>query len=246
VTERVRLLGIDISRFGLVAALDAVHERIEAGAGGYVCFVNVHSITESTRNMDLRHALDRAAYCFADGMPLVWLSRVARAGIAGRVCGPDFMDALLRRESAREHGFIGGAPGCAEAIARRFGISAVTYSPPMREFSAADALDDWRAFGARCSGRKSPRIVWVGLGAPKQELWLDVVSRAAPDVLFFGVGAAFDFLAGWKPRAPRVMQRGGLEWAHRLASDPRRLWKRYATTSTRFLVLAAGELIARR
>ena len=245
-TATVRLLGIEISRLGLAAALDAVQEGIEAEAGGYVCFVNVHSITESTSNADLRRALDHATYCFADGMPLVWLSRVAEARIAGRVCGPDFMEALLRRESTRAHGFIGGPPGCAEAIARRFEVSAVTYSPPMREFSPADALDDWHAFTARCSKRTPPRIVWVGLGAPKQELWLEVVSRAAPDVLFFGVGAAFDFLAAMKTRAPRVMQQVGLEWAYRLMSDPRRLWKRYAITNTRFIALAASELIGRK
>lgn len=204
--------------------------RIASGSGGYACFVNVHSLTEATRQPALRESLRGATYCFADGMPLVWLARRLGAPIAGRVAGPDFMAAMLARTRHLRHGFVGGATtDTAKRIASAFGVDATCYAPPMRAFSPAHARDDWDRFGA------TPPIVWVGLGAPKQELWLAEVARHAPGVMFFGVGAAFDLLAGDRPRAPRWMQRCGLEWLYRLAREPRRLVPRYAATNTRFL-----------
>ena len=160
------------------------------------------------------------------------------------MCGPDFTEALLAREATRTHGFIGGAPGQAERIAARFGIFAVTYCPPMRGFSADAAVEDWQRFLERCPDRRPPLLVWVGLGAPKQERWLRTVSAIAPDVMFFGVGAAFDFLSGSR-RAPRWLQRPGLEWVHRLTMEPKRLWKRYLVTNSRFVVLAVRDLVVR-
>jgi N-acetylglucosaminyldiphosphoundecaprenol N-acetyl-beta-D-mannosaminyltransferase len=173
-----------------------------------------------------------------------WLARVKRALIATRVCGLDFMDAMLRRQAARVHGLIGASAEVTGAVAARYGIQVIVHSPPMRPFSEAHALEDWQTFVVRCPELRAPRLVWVGLGAPKQERWVAAVSRAAPGVMFFGVGAAFDFLAGKKPRAPRVLQRLGLEWTHRLASEPGRLWKRYLIANARFALLAARELTA--
>jgi N-acetylglucosaminyldiphosphoundecaprenol N-acetyl-beta-D-mannosaminyltransferase len=89
-------------------------------------------------------------------------------------------------------------------------------------------------------------MIWVGLGAPKQERWIATVSRVAPAVMFFGVGAAFDFLAARKPRAPRVLQHFGLEWTHRLASEPRRMWKRYLVANARFARLVVDEITSSR
>jgi N-acetylglucosaminyldiphosphoundecaprenol N-acetyl-beta-D-mannosaminyltransferase len=236
------LLGVPVSRLDRAAAVAACAERVATGAGGYACFVNVHTLTESTSDPELHTALAGATYCFADGVPVVWLSRAVGAPVAGRVCGPDFMVDLLERERGRVHGFVGGVPGRAEAIAARFGIDAVIYSPPMRPFAAEHARADWGELVARCPGGRAPAIVWVGLGAPKQERWLHTVSPLAPAAMLFGVGAAFDFLSGAKPRAPRVLQRAGLEWAYRLATEPRRLWRRYLTTNTRFALLAAREV----
>ena len=242
----VALGELAVSRLGLDAALAACEARIARRAGGSACFVNVHTLTEASRDSDLRAALLAATYRFADGMPLLWLARAKRAPIAARVSGPDFMDAMLRRQATRVHGLLGSTPEVTEAVAGRYGIEAVTHSPPIRAFSEAHALDDWEAFVARCPDGRAPRLVWVGLGAPKQERWMAVVSRAAPEVMFFGVGAAFDFLAGRKPRAPRLLRRLGLEWTHRLASEPRRLWKRYLVSNARFARLAAHELTATR
>jgi N-acetylglucosaminyldiphosphoundecaprenol N-acetyl-beta-D-mannosaminyltransferase len=242
----IALGDLAISRLGLSDALAACAGRAASGAGGSACFVNVHTLTEASRDPELRAALRAASFRFADGLPLVWLARAKRAPIATRVCGPDFMAAMLRREAARVHGLIGASPEITAAVAARHGIAAITYSPPVRPFSEHHALEDWQAFVARCPDRRPPALVWIGLGAPKQERWIAAVSRAAPDVMFFGVGAAFDFLAGHKPRAPRVLQRLGLEWAHRLASEPGRLWKRYLVQNARFARLVARELSASR
>jgi N-acetylglucosaminyldiphosphoundecaprenol N-acetyl-beta-D-mannosaminyltransferase len=242
----VALGELAISRLGLDAALAACDERLARGVGGSACFVNVHLLTEASRDADIREALHAATFRFADGRPLVWLARAKRAPIATRVCGPDFMAAMLQRHGADPHGLIGASPEVTRAIAARHAITAIAHSPPMRPFFEPHALEDWQAFLACCPGRRPPRLVWVGLGAPKQERWIAAVSRAAPDVMFFGVGAAFDFLAGHKPRAPRVLQRLGLEWTHRLASEPGRLWKRYLLGNTRFARLVVHELTASR
>jgi N-acetylglucosaminyldiphosphoundecaprenol N-acetyl-beta-D-mannosaminyltransferase len=231
-----------ISRLDLAGAVEECEARIANGTGGYACFVNVHSLTEATRQPALRESLSAATYCFADGVPLIWLSRRQREPIAGRVTGPDFMAALLERLRDHAHGFIGGAPGIGDAIVASHGLRGVTYAPPMRDFTPEHALADWNAFVSRCDGTPPP-IVWVGLGAPKQELWLATVSRAAPHVMFFGVGAAFDVLAGAVPRAPRWMQEHGLEWLFRWSREPRRLAARYATTNARFVALVVRDRI---
>lgn len=216
-----------------------VEERVEAGMGGYACFVNVHSLTESTRQPALRESLCEATYAFADGVPLRWLARHRGEPIAGRVAGPDFMAALLARTGGERHGFIGGeatadgGSAAGEAIAHGYGVAADTYAPPHRAFSPAHARADWDAFRARCAGAP-PRIVWVALGAPKQELWVHEISRLAPTTMLCAVGAAFDVLAGTRARAPHWMQARGLEWLFRLAQEPRRLAGRYAVTNARF------------
>jgi len=235
------LFDVPISRLDLESAVEECVARIAKGSGGYACFVNVHSLTEATRQPALRESLRGATYCFADGMPLVWLARRRGAPIAGRVAGPDFMAALLARTRHLRHGFIGGATiDAAERIAERLGIDAACYAPPMREFSPAHARDDWERFAA------TPPIVWVGLGAPKQELWMAEVAKDAPGVMMFGVGAAFDVLAGVRPRAPHWMQARGLEWAYRLAQEPRRLMPRYALTNTRFLAQVLRDQLGRK
>lgn len=241
----VALGEIAVSRLGLDEALAACEDRAR-GAGGSACFVNVHTLTEASRDVALRDALRAATFLFADGVPLLWLARAKRAPIATRVCGPDFMDAMLRRQAGAVHGLIGASPEVTGAVAARHGIAAIAYSPPMRPFSEAHARDDWQAFLARCPDGRPPRMVWIGLGAPKQERWMAAVSPTAPGVMFYGVGAAFDFLAGTKPRAPRMLRKVGLEWTHRLASEPGRLWKRYLLQNARFARMAARELTSAR
>lgn len=231
--DTVNILGVGVSRLGFDATLAACESRIDAGLGGSVIFANVHSVTESLDNPLLRRAMNEAYLVVADGLPLVWTSRLHKEPIGSRVCGPDVMTALLTRRRTERHGFLGGLPGQAQAIATRFGVTPVVHCPPFRPFAPAHVEEDVAAF-IDASGAEAPRILWVGLGAPKQEQWMREAARLLPHTLLFGVGAAFDFLSGAKPRAPLWMQQVGLEWAFRLASEPRRLAGRYARTNTRF------------
>jgi N-acetylglucosaminyldiphosphoundecaprenol N-acetyl-beta-D-mannosaminyltransferase len=153
------------------------------------------------------------------------------------------MTAALGALKSEPHKFVGGRPGQSEAIAQAFGVRGVHFSPEFRAFSAENAAQDWAQFLRLCPGGEAPRLVWVGLGAPKQELWMECVSRLAPRTVFLGVGAAFDFLSESKRRAPKWAQRSGLEWAHRLVSEPQRLGVRYLTTNARFGWLVAKGLL---
>ncbi len=184
-----------------------------------------------------------------DGMPLVWLSRLHGRRHVSRVYGPDLLIAVCQ-ESIRagyRHFFYGGAEGVPEALAaallRRFPglVVAGTYSPPFRPLTPEEdeqivAMID----------RARPDIVWVGLGAPKQEYWMaEHVGRLEAPVMV-GVGAAFDFHSGRKKQAPRWMQRSGLEWLFRLLTEPRRLWRRYLINNPLFLWLVALQLLGLR
>ncbi|MBS1963139.1 MAG: WecB/TagA/CpsF family glycosyltransferase [Bdellovibrionales bacterium] len=235
------ILGVPISTLGMEKALDLCAAQARASGGGYVCFANVHTVTESQSLPALRETLSRAFLSVADGLPLVWVSRLRGPAIESRVCGPDFMKDFLERYRDLPVGFVGGAPGQAEALVARFGLSSACHSPPMRPYSPEAVAEDWRAFLEKNGNRPRPRVVWVGLGAPKQELWMRNASTLAPDVLFMGVGAAFDFLTGTKKRAPLWMQRSGLEWLFRLLQEPRRLWRRYFTTNFRFIVAVVAD-----
>ena len=268
-SEKIQLFGVPISRCGIDETLEQCQSKIEEVSPekrGYVCFVNVHTLTESLYSEPLRRALRSAWLAVADGVPLVWLSRLKNSPIRSRVCGPDFMLHLINNQyskhptlSAREQkltfGFIGGSKSSTDQLIKNLGFlapssspehSPVIYNPPMRPFTPENAREDWKEFLKQWDDKKPgeyPKVVWVGLGAPKQELWMEEVSQIAPQTLFFGVGAAFDFLAGNKKRAPLWMQRMGLEWLFRLCSEPRRLWKRYLVTNSVFIFYSFFDLL---
>lgn len=237
------ILGIPVSRLGLREVIDFCMTRIQSKVGGYVCFTNVHSVMEAHDHPNVKQALRGSILAVADGVPLVWFSKLKAKPIHSRVCGPDFMDAFLRSHPEVGHAFIGGAPGQAEKLALTLAPGAACFSPPMRPFSPAAASEDWNTFLTGLGSRPKPNLVWVGLGAPKQELWMQTVGPLSPETLFMGVGAAFDFLTATKTRAPKWIQKSGLEWLYRLFQEPGRLWKRYLATNSRFIAFAIIDLI---
>ena len=172
-------------------------------------------------------------------MPLVWLGRAAGRPVE-RVCGPDFMPALIEHGigAGRTHFFYGGAPGVPEALAARLmdtypGLRvAGTLSPPFRSLSVDEESSIIDIINAA-----APDYVWVGLGTPKQDLWLAAHRPRLNASALIAVGAAFDLLAGRRRRAPRWMQRTGTEWIYRLAMEPRRLAGRYTRVNARFVQL---------
>ena len=212
-----------------------------------VLFVNVHVIMEARDNPALLEHINQADMANPDGVPVVWTLQAFGARHATRVYGPDATIALL--ESAQESGipigFYGGTESTlaklvAEVKARYPGINIVfTMSPPFRKLS--DEEDEAIVHQISDSGA---RWLFVGLGCPKQENWVCEHKDRIPAVML-AVGAAFDFIAGTKPQAPRWMMRTGLEWAFRLGTEPRRLAGRYFKTNPRYILLVAFQWLRR-
>jgi N-acetylglucosaminyldiphosphoundecaprenol N-acetyl-beta-D-mannosaminyltransferase len=234
----VRLLagGLDDAAADLVA-------RAASRRGGYACLCNVHLLMTATHRTDVASALDGAWGVFADGAPVAWLQR-REVPAAERVAGANLL--LRGAEAGRAEGLRHFLYGSTDIVLARLqarlesavpGIAICgSYAPPFED--SPGGLD--RIVAAE------PHVVWCGLGAPKQELWLAQNAGELAPAVSIGVGAAFDFLAETKARAPVWMQRSGLEWLHRLAAEPRRLGARYARTNSEFLLRAAAELARRR
>ncbi len=179
--------------------------------------------------------------CLPDGVPVLWFGRLrAKYATWERVYGPDLMAAALRSSTINgpRHYLLGSTPETLDKlvseVSRRWPNAQVVgaESPPFRELTEAERVDQLnRILGCKAS------IVWVGLGTPKQDHEVAWLSARIP-VVAVAVGAAFDFIAGVKPQAPSWMQRSGLEWSYRLATEPKRLWRRYLWGNPRFVIAA--------
>jgi len=237
-TARVDVLGVGVSAIAMADAIQTIAGWIASGEQQYVCITGVHGVMESCRDPALRAVHNAAGLVTPDGMPLVWLGRARGYSQMRRVYGPDLMLALAGWSVARgvRHYFYGGAEGVADTLAVRLQhrypglVIAGTFSPPFRSL----VPDEDEAIVQRINAAE-PDIVWVGMSTPKQERWMHAHRDRVKAPVMIGVGAAFDFLAGLKRQAPRWMQRSGLEWSFRLATEPRRLWKRYLVNNPWFV-----------
>jgi N-acetylglucosaminyldiphosphoundecaprenol N-acetyl-beta-D-mannosaminyltransferase len=235
---RVNVLGVGVSAITMTDALTQIDRWIATGARRYVCVTGVHGVMESQLDPALRNIHNRAGLVTPDGMPLVWLSRLHGHPRVERVYGPDLMLACCESSVAKgyRHFFYGGAANVPELLAARLQsrfpelIVAGSWSPPFRELTPAEE----EAMIERIAEAR-PDIVWVGLSTPKQERWMARYVGRLPVPVMIGVGAAFDMHAGVKKQAPRWMQRSGLEWLFRLASEPRRLGARYLINNPWFV-----------
>ncbi len=232
-----RVLGMRVDATSYAETADAVVERAESGAGGMVCVATAHTAIECFDDPRLRRAVNSADRVTPDGMSLVWALRRMGVGSATRVYGPHLLPIVCARAEARglPVGCYGGKPEVLGALVaelrRRFPRLGIPFawSPPFR---ALDAEEDAAVRDAILAS--GVRILFVGLGCPKQERWMAAHRDGLPCVLV-GVGAAFDFLAAAKPQAPAWMQGAGLAWLVRLGAEPRRLWRRYLVGNARFL-----------
>jgi exopolysaccharide biosynthesis WecB/TagA/CpsF family protein len=246
-SRQIDLLGIRVNAAPFAEVLDTVVNAPDTGDRLSVHFATAHSVAEANDNPELRAALN-AGMVEPDGVPLVWLGR-QRGVKTERVCGPDFMPALVKRgiPLGRSHFFLGGPPGLPEELARRLGKTypglrvAGTLSPPFRPLSP----EEDEALVALINSA-APDFVWVGLGAPQQDLWVASHRSRLNAAALLAVGAAFDFHAGTRRRAPRWMQRTGTEWFFRLVMEPRRLARRYTVVNARFLRLVIEDALRRR
>ena len=235
-----RVLGVDAFTGDLEEAAALVLERVRSREGGFASLMNVHVAMTARRDRALRGAVGEAWAVFPDGEPIAWLQRRRGATAAARVAGPDLMLAVLREGRHLRHFLFGSTPEVVGRLERRVtaairGLEIVgALAPPRGREDDPDVLAEVASAGAD--------VVWVALGAPKQELWARRHAAELAPALVVGVGAAFEFHAGTKRRAPRWMQQSGLEWLHRLASEPRRLGWRYVSTNLRFTLAALREL----
>jgi N-acetylglucosaminyldiphosphoundecaprenol N-acetyl-beta-D-mannosaminyltransferase len=245
-TTRAQVLGVRVDAGNLESAAAKIIGLAQAGERGYICVANVHMVVTAKQDEALKDIMQAASMVTSDGMPLVWLLR--RSGLdARRVAGPDLLNALF--EPAARQGIPVYFFGSNQQVLS--GIREVLHSrhPDLRigGMESPAQLGDRPSFDAAAAGRigaSGARIVFVGLGCPKQEFWMAQHAEAVPAIMI-GVGAAFDFIAGTKRRAPPWMQRHGLEWLFRLASEPKRLWRRYFLTNSLFLLMLGRDLFRR-
>lgn len=243
------VLGVRVSAIDIPRALEVIEGWIARRERRYVCVTGVHGVMESHRDPELRRIHNAAGLVTPDGMPLVWLARLRGHRGVTRVYGPDLLLAVGERTASKgtRHFFFGGAPGVPERLAERLTarfpglVVAGTFSPPFHEPDAAeDAVIVARINEAR------PDVVWVGFGTPKQERWMAAHRDRLEAPVLLGVGAAFDFHAGLKRQAPVWIQHSGFEWLFRLATEPRRLWKRYLVNNPKFIFFTLLQLLGIR
>lgn len=240
---RVRILNVETEAQPFE---DAIHKlarwAMEPGQH-YVCACPVYTLTLADEHAALRGALEGADMVTADGMPVVWMQRRMGYPEAERVYGPDMLLALCERTKGRgvKHFFYGGLPGVperlCEAMLDRFPQLEVagTAAPPVRELETTPDAEVIALLN-----NAAPDVIWVGLGSPKQDMWMALYRPHLNAPLLIGVGAAFDFFAGTKKQAPLWMRERGLEWLFRFAQEPRRLWKRYLVYNTVFVWRTLG------
>lgn len=245
----VELLGANVYVGDVGSAARSLIDLAFAGSGGYACLFNAHVSVEASRNRSLASAIRRAALVLPDGWPVAKLARYY-AGQGDRIAGADLMERAIdigRRDSVR-HAFFGSNPETLAAITDRLasrypGAQIVgRVAPPL---FGVDELERTQLHVDEIR-EHHPHILWCGLGAPKQELWMAKYSTALAPTVAVGVGAAFNFIARPELRAPLWMQRAGLEWSYRLYREPFRLIGRYSRTNSKFVLLAASELRRRR
>lgn len=214
-----------------------INAHIEELRGKYICVSNVHTTVMSYENERYREIQNNAAMALPDGAPLSNYSRKKGYKDARRVTGPDLMVELFRISPQRgyRHFFYGATQETLDSmrmvIERDYPgmLIAGMYSPPFRKMTEEEDAE-----AVKLINEAKPDFIWIGLGAPKQEEWMYEHCDRVNGVMI-GVGAGFDYLAGYIKRAPMWMQKISMEWFYRLLQDPSRLWKRYVTTNMKFI-----------
>ena len=245
--ERVRILDLQVDRAGSDETQGLLEGFIQEGSAHHVVTANLQFLSTARRNFAFAEVVNSAALVVADGMPLVWMSKMQGAPIRSRITGHDLLTQGVALAAEKGYGvfLLGGAPGAAEEAA---GMLRVMY-PNLRVFGTGhgrvsdDGSDDRQQELTALIRDFGPQILYVGLGCPKQEFW---INRRMDDLgvpVCVGVGGTFDILTGRLKRAPTWMQRLSLEWFYRLKQEPRRLWRRYVLEDLPTTLTAAGSVL---
>jgi N-acetylglucosaminyldiphosphoundecaprenol N-acetyl-beta-D-mannosaminyltransferase len=236
----VEVLGIPLALTDYERTMDWMDATIARREKGFVCVAAVHTVMACREDPELRAAVLAGSMTVPDGQPLVWAMNALGHDLPSRVYGPELMSrscARAARTGTRVFLYGGRNEGALFQLTlnlrRRYpGLRIVGgHCPPHRALTADEEREVIEEID-----RSQADIVWVGIGVPKQEKWMAAMRSRLQAPVLVGVGAAFDFHAGLVPQAPDLMQRLGLEWAYRLAHEPRRLWKRYARYNPLFVL----------
>lgn len=238
VPGRANVLGVGIHSLDLPSAVGLMESVVVSGRRGYVCVTDVRAIIEAQDNPAYLQVLNSSFLTVPDGRPSVWVGRAQGFSRMDQVAGPDLFLEFCKLSSQKGYSqfLYGGAPGVAERlrdvlIKRYPGLKVVgTYTPPFRPLNAQEEKDI-----TELVARLKPDVTWIGLGAPKQELFMAKYLNRFDTTLMVGVGAAFDMHTGQIKDAPQWVKHVGFAWVHRLIQEPRRLWKRYLMSIPRFI-----------
>jgi N-acetylglucosaminyldiphosphoundecaprenol N-acetyl-beta-D-mannosaminyltransferase len=247
--SRLEIATVPIDPVDMDEAMRRLRHAMAHGGQVHVATVNLDFLVKAQRQPKLREVLGRTDLNVADGMPVVWLSRLLGRPVPGRVAGADMAPLLVAEAAAQGVGvfLLGGEHGVAEEAAGRLrrehpGLRAIDWHEPPR--APLDEMDNERL--VRLVADSGAELLLVALGNPKQELWIDRYRQRLPGVVVaVGVGCVFDLWAARVRRAPAWMQRAGLEWLHRLLAEPRRLAGRHASGMAWLVVLACRALFQR-
>jgi len=246
---RVQIGALELDVLDRQGAIDAVIQLVRRGRGGTVFTPNVDHVVQAEHDLAFREAYSRTDLSFVDGTPVLWAARLLGTPLPAKLSGSDLFDPLLER--AAQEGLrvvlLGGGPGVAELAANnlRKRLPNLQIVDTLAPRLGLTATDEEQACVERLASARAD-LIFVCLGAPKQELFSDRNrARLAPAVLI-GFGAAVDFAAGTIPRAPGWVSRMGLEWAFRLGREPRRLAARYLLRDPEFFKIVAKQALERR
>jgi N-acetylglucosaminyldiphosphoundecaprenol N-acetyl-beta-D-mannosaminyltransferase len=236
----VPLMGLDVAAVSERETIEYILDASARGRGGWICSMNLHNLRQWRRSAELQELVADADLVVADGMPLVWAGRLQGFLFPERVAGSSLINTLTAAaaDSGASVFLLGGNPGTAEKTAKELvkrnphGRLVGTLCPPVGFERDPDSLDRI----AQTLTDAAPNIVFVGLGCPKQERLILELRPRLPSTWFVPCGVAFSMVAGEFPRAPRVVQKLGLEWLHRMLQEPKRLYRRYLFQGIPFLV----------
>jgi N-acetylglucosaminyldiphosphoundecaprenol N-acetyl-beta-D-mannosaminyltransferase len=246
--KRVRVGSLELDALSKPEAIDAIVRLVREGRGGTVFTPNVDHIVQAEHDVAFREAYTRTALSLVDGTPVLWAARLLGTPLPEKLSGSDLFEPLIERAAQERFRIVllGGGPGVAELAARnlRERIPALQIVDTLAPRLGLTATDEERECVARLRQARAD-LIFVCLGAPKQELFSDRNRQALAPAVLVGFGAAVDFAAGTVPRAPGWISRAGLEWAFRLGREPRRLAARYLLRDPEFLKIVALQALSR-
>jgi len=247
-SKEFSILNVRISAIDLNDACSEVEDAVLKRQKKYICVCPVSTIMECKRDKKVLASVNSADLVTPDGMAVVWLGKMRGYKNIKRVYGPELMEevCVISAKSGYKNYLYGSTQEVLgklkERLAKRYPglIISGIFSPPFRQLSKEE--DDKIVEDINNS---NPDIIWVGLGSPKQDLWMYEHRDRLNAPLMIGVGAAFDFLAGTKPQAPRWIRGNGFEWLFRLVTEPKRLWHRYLIDYPLFIYYVLVELASK-